>query len=55
MWFKKKLPELYTEVEMNAVEAHISSHFGEYKNVLHEMVSPDIHVDIMRDRTCARA
>ena len=46
MWFKKKLPELYTEDEMNAVESHISSHFGEYKSVLHEIVSPDIHVDI---------
>ena len=39
-------PEIYTEEELNAVETHITSHFGEFKNVFHEIVSPDIHVDI---------
>ncbi|MDR0778662.1 MAG: suppressor of fused domain protein [Methanomassiliicoccaceae archaeon] len=43
---KKDLPELYDENELDAVSAHISSRFGEYENVLHEIVSPDIHVDI---------
>jgi hypothetical protein len=40
------LPEVYDEDEMDAVEAHISANFGEFKNVFHEIVSPDIHVDI---------
>jgi len=39
-------PEVYTEEERDAVEHHISTRFGEYKSVLHELVSPDIHVDI---------
>ena len=39
-------PELYTEEEMAAVEAHIKRSFGESDNVFHELVSPDIHVDI---------
>ena len=46
MMFEKNLPEMYTEDEINTLEAHISSHFGEFKNVLHEIVSPDIHVDL---------
>jgi hypothetical protein len=45
--FKKKdLPELYDEKELDIVSAHIASRFGEYENVFHEIVSPDIHVDI---------
>lgn len=39
-------PELYSESEMNVVENHIAAHFGLYSNVFHELVSPDIHVDI---------
>ncbi len=39
-------PELYTEEEMTAVEGHIEQYFGEVENVFHELVSPDIHVDI---------
>lgn len=51
MFFKKKkkklpAPELYTEAEINALEAHIQHYFGEYDNVFHEIISPDIHVDI---------
>lgn len=38
--------ELYTEEEMVAVEEHIKQHFGKFDNVFHEIVSPDIHVDI---------
>lgn len=39
-------PELYTEEEMAAVERHIQRCFGEVENVFHELVSPDIHVDV---------
>ena len=31
---------------MNAVEGHIQQYFGKFENVFHELVSPDIHVDI---------
>lgn len=40
-------PELYTEEEIEAVEAHIEAYFGKIDSVFHELVSPDIHVDIM--------
>lgn len=43
---KPKLPEVYTESEQTEVEAHISAHFGAFDEVFHEIVSPDIHVDI---------
>ena len=39
-------PELYTEEEMSAVEQQIKKTFGEFDHVFHELVSPDIHVDI---------
>ena len=39
-------PELYTEEEMSAIEQHIKRTFGEFDHVFHELVSPDIHVDI---------
>ncbi len=39
-------PEVYTEEEMSAIEQHIKNTFGEFENVFHELVSPDIHVDI---------
>ena len=38
--------EVYTEEEMEAVEGHIQQYFGKVENVFHELVSPDIHVDI---------
>ena len=37
---------MYTEEEMEAVEKHIVKYFGEFEKVFHEIVSPDIHVDI---------
>ena len=40
------VPEVYTEEEMEAVEGHIQQYFGKIENVFHEIVSPDIHVDI---------
>jgi hypothetical protein len=39
-------PEVYTEEEMEAVEGHIQQYFGKFETVLHELSSPDIHVDI---------
>lgn len=39
-------PELYNEDEMLAVEKHIEKYFGNFEQVLHEVYSPDIHVDI---------
>jgi len=42
---ENRVPEVYTE-ELSAVEQHIKNTFGEFENVFHELVSPDIHVDI---------
>lgn len=39
-------PEFYTEEEVQRVEEHIKTYFGGYDSVFHEIVSPDIHVDI---------
>lgn len=39
-------PEVYTESEMATIEGHIDKYFGKVENVFHELVSPDIHVDI---------
>ena len=43
---KNSEPEVYSEDEMSAIEQHIKNTFGEFENVLHELDSPDIHVDI---------
>ena len=43
---KNSEPEVYSEDEMSAIEQHIKNAFGEFENVFHELVSPDIHVDI---------
>ena len=45
-FWKKSRPELYTENELETIENHIAAHFGKVENVFHELVSPDIHVDI---------
>ena len=39
-------PIVYAQEDWNVVEEHINYYFGEYHNVFHELVSPDIHVDI---------
>lgn len=39
-------PEVYDEEEVEALDAHIEKYFGKSENVFHEIVSPDIHVDI---------
>lgn len=40
------LPETYTQEEIEEIESFIETHFGHFSNVFHELVSPDIHVDI---------
>ncbi|MDR0399987.1 MAG: suppressor of fused domain protein [Treponema sp.] len=40
------LPDHYPEEDLNALESHIETYFGSYRNVFHELESPDIHVDI---------
>ena len=39
-------PEMYDQEEWQAVEAHLEKYFGPCDNVFHEIMSPDIHVDI---------
>ena len=39
---------LYSERELNKVSAYIEQQYGEYDKVFHELVSPDIHLDIVR-------
>ena len=39
-------PDLYSTEQQEAVERHIEKHIGHYDKVFHEIVSPDIHVDI---------
>lgn len=39
-------PEVYEEDEIDALEEHIKRYFGEFPSVFHEIISPDIHVDI---------
>ncbi|WP_343286507.1 suppressor of fused domain protein [Faecalibacterium sp. An122] len=43
---KNSEPEVYSGDEMSAIEQHIKNTFGAFENVFHELVSPDIHVDI---------
>ena len=40
------MTELYTHDEMTCVMSHIEKSFGSVTNILHEVVSPDIHIDI---------
>ena len=45
---REKIPLYdYTEKEWNKVSAYIEQQYGKYDNVLHELVSPDIHCDIV--------
>ena len=43
---KSSAPEVYSEDEMSAIEQHIGKTFGPVEMVFHELVSPDIHLDI---------
>ena len=37
---------LYTEDEIAELDKYIEDSFGSYENVFHEIVSPDIHLDV---------
>ena len=39
-------PVVYNFEEMKAVGKHIEQHFGKYETVMHEIMSPDVHIDI---------
>lgn len=39
-------PEIYRPEELDCIESHIAEHFGGFDSVFHEIVSPDIHVDL---------
>ncbi len=38
---------VYTEKEMSAFEKFVEEQFGHFESVLHEIVSPDIHLDVI--------
>ena len=40
-------PELYTAEEISIIEEHIAAHFGVFHSVFHEIISPDLHIDIV--------
>ncbi|MCL1896193.1 MAG: suppressor of fused domain protein [Clostridiales bacterium] len=40
------LPEVYDEADVEALDAHITKYFGASEKVFHEIVSPDIHLDV---------
>ncbi len=40
------MTEFYTERELDLVQAYIENTYGMFESVFHEVVSPDIHVDI---------
>ena len=37
---------MYSETQQNEIESYINETFGQYEQVLHEIISPDIHLDI---------
>lgn len=45
---KKETPRyLYSERELNKVSDYIERQYGEYDEVFHELVSPDVHLDVV--------
>ena len=45
---KQAMPEyLYSEQELNEYEVYIEEQVGHFDEVIHEIVSPDIHLDII--------
>lgn len=44
---KNKKMFLYSEKELDQYEKYIRKQFGDYEEVIHEIVSPDIHLDII--------
>lgn len=46
LFTRRRRPQLYTRQEITALEEGIIQRFGNFHEVFHEIVSPDIHVDI---------
>lgn len=46
MYEEELNPEVYEAAEQETIETYIEDTFGEFTSVFHELVSPDIHVDI---------
>ena len=45
--FKRREPMyLYDDKELDEVDAYITKAFGDFDSVFHEIVSPDIHLDV---------
>ena len=45
---KPEYPQfLYTEEELDEYEEYVRQHFGPYEKVLHEIVSPNVHLDVI--------
>lgn len=47
-WPQEEYPaaEVYSGDEIDVIQKHIETYFGDFESVWHELVSPDIHVDI---------
>lgn len=43
---RKNTMMLYSEKEEKEVTGYITEHFGAFENVLHEIIAPDVHLDI---------
>jgi hypothetical protein len=44
---KRSKLELYSTDDITKLEAHIAETFGEFDMILHEIASPDIHLDVV--------
>ena len=45
----KKIPMpmyLYDDAEINELDKYIAEKFGKFDNVFHELISPDVHLDV---------
>ena len=45
--FGKRGPIVYSEADMARYEAFVKKNIGEYEKVFHELVSPDLHIDVI--------
>lgn len=43
----KNKTHFYSEKDMDAYEKMIEDHFGKYNKVIHEIISPDLHIDVI--------
>lgn len=40
-------PESYSDEELQAIQDHVEKYYGKIDGVMHELISPDIHVDLL--------